>query len=105
MDKVKELVEWAARELCFIDGSKWEYIPSETMSLFDGVISKKTYRIRAKMLLSHPDLALIDREKKPPDKPINISSFAYGHTIKNLESAGWKPVIPLKEELEKEEKG
>ena len=57
--QVKELVDWVARELCFIDGLKWESIPDKTLTLFDGVVSKKQYKSRAKMIISHPDLALV----------------------------------------------
>ena len=66
MKQVNELVEWVAEKICTMDGNEWGFINDTTKTLFDGAPSKSIYRGRAKEILSHPDLALKDREKGTP---------------------------------------
>jgi len=77
-DKVKELVEWAERQIapCLA------YPMGSVQTQAEGIVSR---------VLSHPDLALIDREK-----------FAR-HILVRTYNPGWYPVIPLAEAIK--EKG
>jgi len=66
MDKVDELVEWVAKELHYYDwdcevSMAYNYGGSGVWEEQDDVLHQ-FYLNRAKQLLSHPDLALIDRE-------------------------------------------
>ena len=60
-DKVNELVEWVAETMCNRDESlgecyaRWDKV---------GELTRQEYRVTAKVILSHKDLALIDREKE-----------------------------------------
>ena len=108
-DKVKELVEWVARELCFIDGVKWDSIPDTTKTLFDGVVSKKQYKIRAKQILSHPDLALIDRDEMVATGSVVIGTKGErDYWLAGFKARGdicRKAVIPLSEAIKEKGEG
>ena len=52
--KVEELVEWVAK---IIYGEENHFDDLDTLDWY-----KEKYRTKAKQILSHPDLALIDRE-------------------------------------------
>ena len=58
-----ELVEWVAILVCEDGGDTWELAPDEY---------KESYKKLAKQILSHPDLALIDRRELP-----DIPEFEY----------------------------
>ncbi|KKK89099.1 hypothetical protein LCGC14_2736550, partial [marine sediment metagenome] len=57
---------------------------------------KEDWRDEAKEILSHPDLALINRGKKLPDEL--TQNFPLLAEI--LDELGWKPVTPLAKALE-----
>lgn len=86
MDKFEELVDWVAREI-FVDnfiGSKLEAFAywKNSPDYFD----KKDYYAPARRYLSHPDLALIDRNQGLP----NLSP----HKCNICDGSGWLPDPP-----------
>jgi len=70
MNKVEELVEWVANEI-------WATIhPSRTCTLRQaGKDTMSAYYKVAKQILSHPDLALIDRENDLPEVAYHSSNW------------------------------
>ena len=86
--KVEELVEREAEKLwCFIRNfvgyreSEWKWADP---------FWKEKCRTQVRQFLSHPDLALIDREKV-------FTDYRMGRTLKVM---GCAPVIPLADALE-----
>ena len=117
MDKqVEELVEWVVRwveEECPCIGC--ESTGGEPLECEDGASSCFTLRQDIYKLLSHPDLALIDRDRQAenlilspehrrklvdelqPGQPA-VESLLRAQIIQLLQ-AGWKPTITLSEAL------
>jgi len=107
-NKVEELVEWVAKQigLTLYKSDNWEEYPEK---------SKRLFRIGAKQILSHPDLALIDRDIKPPSLSINdcerinklfrkdtkakIIKAYYDAQIELINEHNYEPIIPLAEAL------
>lgn len=93
-DKVTELVEWVAQECYFGTDPRthtWEEIKRDYPSL------TKAMREMAKSILSHPDLALIDRKPKcwhcgKEIKPSIVHDCGYS-------TSSFQMVIPLAEAL------
>ena len=82
-NKVEELVEWVARQLPTgaspLASKNWDEI---------GAVSKEIWQRKARLILSHPDLALIDRR--------NYNAFNKHEVPKGAELA---MIVPLAEAL------
>ncbi len=93
-DKVKELVEWVAEIIRYADTSENPVLIPDSL--------REDYLKAAKQILSHPDLALIDRSKKYP--LYNTSGDVYQVLQRgqnDMIGMGFKyAVIPLAEALE-----
>ena len=98
MDRVEELIEWVANTLMPYAKQLEEEFGSGNM---DNVF--KLSRELAKQILSHPDLALIDRERTPPVTfPEKLDADyikAWEQGANDLTRGGWLPVIPLAEAI------
>jgi len=70
VNKVDELVEWVARVI-YEEPQAISYFNWETAQERD----KQYYRRKAKQILSHPDLALIDRENDLPEVAYHSSNW------------------------------
>jgi len=77
MDKVEELVEWVAEQI------------DDRIAGFTTPYGSQHYTGLARQILSHPDLALIDKE----------TNFGYYKYWVKLDDEYWHPVIPLAEHL------
>lgn len=55
MERVRELLSWAAKEIPKMAGVDFDTLPEEY---------KERNRVVARSILSHPDLVLIDRDRK-----------------------------------------
>lgn len=87
-NKVKELVRWARLTNGEKNGLWKEYIkidPNKAIPWSDYVAEAQLHKA-----YSHPDLALIDKEKMPKYLPIKETY---------CRDNGWLPVIPLAEAL------
>ena len=99
-EKVLELVEWVAKTMQDRDAEA-----GECYACWDESVeaTRNSYKVTAKRVLSHPDLALIDREKELPDE-ISIAEFGLGEPLFDrgtIKEAGFLPAIPLAEEVKK----
>jgi len=63
MDKVDELIRGVAIQLAEFDNRDYASLPEKSLNLFGGLGSKCTYKRRARQILLHPGLALIDKDK------------------------------------------
>ena len=82
--QVEELVEWVAK-IVYGEENYNYFEDLDTLSWY-----KEKYHNKAKQILSHPDLALIDRDKRYPD----------AHFVNGLVLLGEKfRVIPLAQAL------
>jgi len=107
--KIKELVEWVAEQLWV---SEQRLYPPQFWGFpYKGLHEsyKKEVRTKAAQILSHPDLALIDRKRKfptlrhpltTPKEENNMVQLGYGMCRQDIFKAGFKPIIPLAEALE-----
>ena len=78
--QVKELVEWVAEKIRYADTNENPVLIPDSL--------RADYLKAAKIILSHPDLALIDRERARSDFEWGISPIK-----------GYYPIIPLAEAI------
>jgi len=93
-NKVKELVEWVAERLwgfLIANAPSWEREGSEYSIIHESL--KGWMRGVANQILSHPDLALIDRE---------LEKVKIAYNEMDIELCTCPPVIPLAEALKEE---
>lgn len=96
--QVDELVEWVAKILWRREaGYTWT---EDIVDSYEAKLAKESYGKLARQILSHPDLALIDRDAKLP-KVYNekVYTETQKQTARAFVRAGWKPVTPLSETL------
>ncbi len=92
-DKVTELAEWVAKTILEAD-------------IYRRPLPTSNWQDVAKQILSHPDLALIDRGKELPlpRSPISIDPHPdYYVAQQDMLGENYKPVIPLAEALKEME--
>ena len=109
---IKKLVEWVAQQ-CYESlfekgeiGRAWEYVRTLNPDVAD------IHYKKAKQILSHPDLALIDRGREYPST--TDEEFDHWCRMDTADKINWKaekmlksgylPVSPLAEELKQEER-
>ena len=91
--KIEELVEWVASRIY------WVAFP---MGDWSTATNQDYYKAQAQVLLSHPDLAYIDKgdEIDIPDCVFTAKeAHAVGFSKRSFLEAGWRKVIPLAEAL------
>ena len=115
-DKVTELVEWAARKIVVYtcEGCEWEHKMAPHCNGDTQSDDFCEYQFdQAKQILSHPDLALIDKARIPPQvikRPTRLMGATYPESVQwrgdeHFEpcpicgEANCFPVIPLAREL------
>lgn len=103
-DEVQKLVEWVAifvYKSMFPRQDLYEQRPWEVV----GEEEREVYRADARAILSHPDLALIDREKKPPSSGVldSLLKETWELCQQAMLSSDYLPVIPLAEELKEKD--
>ena len=92
-EQVERLVEWVARELYF-DGEDYVTGSVAEMSWREKLpYQKQRWVDKATRILSHPDLALIDRE---------LEKVKIAYNEMDIELCTCPPVIPLAEALKEE---
>ena len=108
---VNELVEWAAGRIIVDCGYGSEYpcpytVPVDVCPHEDKDVCQWQLD-RAKEILSHPDLALIDSNQTFPVSPYQSEggevNTGYVYARQDLRKMGWKLVIPLADALKEME--
>ena len=106
-ERVSELAKWAAGQIEELVHLARRYPP------FPDYVIERKYSEVAKQILSHPDLALIDREKERPKfyprgttgvNPILPVQVNIPKVIKDLYDS-YQPVIPIAKALKEIEDG
>ncbi len=98
-ERVKEMVKWVEQEI-----RDW--------IIANYPVGNQVFLDLAKQILSHPDLALIDRENELPKLPEHLSDKDFEWMLdfvkrarKAFKDAGYLPVIPLAKAIKEIEDG
>ncbi len=101
MSKVDELVEWAAEIYWLSSYRNWSAFDWDKLFAEASDLAKEHCRDFAKQILSHPDLALIDRSVVKGNFRYDYGECQHAahHVVAKLLSHGWQNVIPLAEAI------